>query len=221
MPSDKATAAVSNPSVASVTTPKRRSTTANGWGSMRYDQLSSAMPSKPRPIKLPCPHHHSAPTQPAAASAASPMAPAQAANAIHAAAGRRRGCRQTAFTIAAAVKRSKAIRTGMSSRGNGGGKPKRLRGFDRNEQQVAGLAQGHHGIDQVARAGLGQNHHHRHQVQARAPVRTTTRRSVAARQSRAVAGCTSATLPSLNARLTRFCCTAANSRSLRLRCWVR
>ena len=47
----------------------------------------------------------------------------QPAIAIQPEPGRRRGCRQVALTMAAAVKRSRAARTGMSSRAKSAGMP--------------------------------------------------------------------------------------------------
>ena len=52
-----ASAAVSKAQVATVTMLKRRSTIANGCGSIWYDQLSNPIASRPKPITVPCTHH--------------------------------------------------------------------------------------------------------------------------------------------------------------------
>src|SRR2546427_87228 len=61
-----ASARVSSVQVATVTMPKRRSTIANGCGSIRYDQLSKPIESRPRSITAPCVHHQALCSQPAA-----------------------------------------------------------------------------------------------------------------------------------------------------------
>ena len=119
-----ARAAVSSVQVAAATIPKRRSMIANGCGSIRYDQLSRPIAARPRPITAACVHHQALPSAPVAMPPTRPSTAAQPASAIHPEPGRRRGCRQAALTIAAAVSRSNAARAGMSQRATGPGRPK-------------------------------------------------------------------------------------------------
>ena len=116
-------AIVSSAQVDTATTPKRRNTIANGCGSIWYDQLNKPIATRPRTTTPPCVHHHACGSRPSVNRPTSSNATDHPPIAIQPEPGRRRGCRQVALTMAAAVIKSKAMRTGMSSRGKGAWKP--------------------------------------------------------------------------------------------------